>query len=125
MINEAKSRQVRYEDTMNNFFNTLTSGYQAFQGAMKTNPFGGAQPTGNTPYQSNFGGYGAPQGAHGGYGAQGGYGASNFGGAPQGYGQQPGYGQNAQFGNTYPSFPLFPGQNYPHQGGQGGQHRGY
>lgn len=142
MIQEAKNRQARYDDTKNNFFNTLTSGYQAFQGAMKqpSNPFGGPPP----PHASNFGGqggYGAPggygaqsgYGAQGGYGAQSGYGAgfgvSNFGAAPYGgagYGQQLPQGQNPQFNNMYPAFPQFPGQNYPQPGNFGNsQHRGY
>ena len=142
MNQEAKNRQVRFDDTKNNFFNTLTSGYQAFQGAANqygkqsgvqgsTNPF--AQPS--NPYgQQSSGGYG--QGNYAGNNYQ-----SNFGGPSNGnqgapYGTQGGpYGGQQQAGvfnsNMYPQFPQFPDYNqqqqpgYPQNPHQPGYPRGY
>lgn len=116
MIQEAKNRQARYEDTKNNFFNTLTSGYQAFQGAMNSNK----QPaSSNNPFGQSYNPYGQPAGYH-----QSNFGGSAYGQAPYGkapYGQAP-YGQPqhgggfAQMGsNLYPQFPQYPG--YPQQPG--------
>jgi hypothetical protein len=128
IIAEAKNRQNRYEETKNNFFNTITSTFQAYQGAgsygsqpypnQPPNPYGaptrapyGAPPTAGYgyPQPSNFGGYGGPaqsQYPQNPYGqAYPGVQTSHFGQPQAGYGypQQPGM----------PGFPTFPGQNQP------------
>jgi hypothetical protein len=139
MIQEAKNRQARLEETKNNFFDTLTSGYQAFQGAVKnynqptqptssSNPFGqsynpyGQQPS--NPYGAGYGGYqgsnfGSPYGSP--YGAPyGGQPGAPYGGQQQGAGA----GFNNMGSNMYPQFPQYPGMPYPQQPGPG-YPRGY
>lgn len=138
IITEAKNRQNRYEETKNNFFNTMTSTFQAYQGYMNkgpqqtpgqpSNPYGATPPQNYgypqaPPQGSNFGGYGAPPGypqyPQAPYGQQGqGYPQpqySQFGQppAPGGYGypQQPGMPGMPQFPQGGPQ--GFPGQNRP------------
>lgn len=120
MIQEAKNRQARYEDTKNNFFNTLTSGYQAFQGIK--NSYNQPPQSNTNPFGQSYNPYGQQGGNPYGQYSQGPY-QSNFGGNPYGQPQQGGNFGNMG-SNMYPQFPQYPG--YPQQPGAGNNYpRGY